>query len=150
MTSLHVVVSPYTKVEETPALPAVHDILAHGTGLDALQQVNTPSTSTVSILAAFTYPLSLVTGIRQGLPLQVLSKPFLLTASGSGFINVAVRLVQSFFFSASLVHLSNSISRYYQSQLTSQLFLILSLTQFHIPYYAGRTLPNFTALNVLP
>lgn len=98
------------------------------------------------LLAAFTYPLSLVTGIRQGLPLQVLSKPFLLTASGSGFINVAVRLVQSFFFSASLVHLSNSISRYYQSQLTSQLFLILSLTQFHIPYYAGRTLPNFTAL----
>lgn len=85
------------------------------------------------LLAAFTYPLSLVTGIRQGLPLQVL-----------------IRLVQSFFFSASLVHLSNSISRYYQSQLTSQLFLILSLTQFHIPYYAGRTLPNFTALNVLP
>lgn len=48
MTSLHVVVSPYTKVEETPALHAVHDILAHGIGLDALQQVNTPSTSTVS------------------------------------------------------------------------------------------------------
>lgn len=35
------------------------------------------------LLAAFTYPLSLVTEVRQGLPLQVLSKPFLLTAFGS-------------------------------------------------------------------
>ncbi|OWZ79285.1 alpha-1,6-mannosyltransferase [Cryptococcus neoformans Bt85] len=137
MTSLHVVVSPYTKVEETPALHAVHDILAHGIGLDALQQYDhivypgpvARSMIPNLLLAAFTYPLSLVTEVRQGLPLQVL-----------------IRLIQSFFFSASLVHLSNSISLYYQSQLTSQLFLILSLTQFHIPYYAGRTLPNFTAL----
>lgn len=81
------------------------------------------------LLAAFTYPLSLVMGVRQGLPLQVL-----------------IRLVQTVFFSAGLAHLSSSISRYYRSQLTSRLFLILSTTQFHIPYYAGRTLPNFMAL----
>lgn len=31
------------------------------------------------LLTAFTYPLSLVTGVRQGLPLQVLSEPFTLS-----------------------------------------------------------------------
>ena len=25
-------------------------------------------------------------------------------------------------------------------------YLVLSLSQFHIPYYAGRTMPNFLAL----
>ncbi|XAO26525.1 hypothetical protein I312_105362 [Cryptococcus bacillisporus CA1280] len=37
VTSLHVFISPYTKVEETPALHAVHDILAHGISSNALQ-----------------------------------------------------------------------------------------------------------------
>lgn len=137
VTSLHVFISPYTKVEETPALHAVHDILAHGISSNALQHYDhivypgpvARSMIPNLLLAAFTYPLSLVMGVRQGLPLQVL-----------------IRLVQTVFFSAGLAHLSSSISRYYRSQLTSRLFLILSTTQFHIPYYAGRTLPNFMAL----
>lgn len=48
VTFLHVFISPYTKVEETPALHAVHDILAHGISSNALQHVNTPSAGTTS------------------------------------------------------------------------------------------------------
>lgn len=48
VTSLHVFISPYTKVEETPALHAVHDILTHGISSNALQHVNTPSAGTAS------------------------------------------------------------------------------------------------------
>ncbi|KAK4686684.1 hypothetical protein P7C73_g3445, partial [Tremellales sp. Uapishka_1] len=43
------------------------------------------------------------------------------------------------------VHLSRTIRARYAGP-TRAFFLVLSLTQFHIPYYAGRTLPNFMAL----
>ena len=32
------------------------------------------------------------------------------------------------------------------SPLTAKAFIVLSLTQFHVPFYAGRFLPNFMAL----
>jgi len=39
LTAAHVFYAPYTKVEETPALHAVHDILTYGIGRSALQKV---------------------------------------------------------------------------------------------------------------
>ena len=39
VTFAHVLWSPYTKVEETPALHAVHDMLAYGVSASALQKV---------------------------------------------------------------------------------------------------------------
>lgn len=40
VTTAHVLYAPYTKVEETPALHAVHDILAYGVTPSALQRVS--------------------------------------------------------------------------------------------------------------
>jgi hypothetical protein len=40
VTFYHVFFSPYTKVEETPALHAVHDILTHGISREALDNVS--------------------------------------------------------------------------------------------------------------
>ena len=41
-------------------------------------------------------------------------------------------------------HLTLTLHR--QSPKTAMAFSLLSVTQFHVPYYAGRTLPNFLAL----
>jgi alpha-1,6-mannosyltransferase len=39
---MHVIVSPYTKVEESFNLHATHDILMYGVGLDGLRKVRLP------------------------------------------------------------------------------------------------------------
>jgi hypothetical protein len=56
-----------------------------------------------------------------------------------------VRLVLAALFSASLHHLCRSISFRFGAQV-KWWFLIFTLSSFHIPYYAGRTIPNFMAL----
>ncbi|ODN76052.1 hypothetical protein L202_05997 [Cryptococcus amylolentus CBS 6039] len=135
VTALHVLLAPHTKVEETPGLHAVHDLLKYGVNqIDKYDHVTYPGPVARSmipsiILSAAAYPLSLLTGIDEGPHLQIL-----------------IRLVQSAMFSAAVVHLSRSIGMYYKSPLTSRLFLLFSMTQFHVPFYAGRTLPNFMAL----
>lgn len=56
-----------------------------------------------------------------------------------------VRLTLALVFSLSLIHLTHSLTARYNAA-TARWFVVLTLVQFHIPYYAGRTLPNFTAL----
>ena len=45
----------------------------------------------------------------------------------------------------SFAHLITSIHKTFPP-LSAKMFVLVSMTQFHIPYYAGRTLPNFLAL----
>ena len=47
-------------------------------------------------------------------------------------------------FAASLSHMAPTLHR--SSPLSAKAFLIFSLSQFHVPFYAGRFLPNFLAL----
>lgn len=42
-------------------------------------------------------------------------------------------------------HLATTVQQKYGTAVRSW-FILLSLSQFHIPYYAGRTLPNFMAM----
>lgn len=60
-------------------------------------------------------------------------------------LTIPARLVIATFFSFSFAHLTRSIELAF-SPSTSIWFVLLSLSQFHVPYYAGRTLPNFLAL----
>lgn len=57
----------------------------------------------------------------------------------------AVRLLLASFHAISFCHLGSTVQRRYGTA-TRSWFILLSLSQFHIPYYAGRTLPNFMAM----
>lgn len=59
--------------------------------------------------------------------------------------DVPVRIVLATIFSVCFAQLAKSL-RYRYGAGVRIWFIILSLTGFHIPYYAGRTLPNFMAL----
>lgn len=57
----------------------------------------------------------------------------------------AVRLVLASFHAVSFTYLATTVQQKYGTAVRSW-FILLSLSQFHIPYYAGRTLPNFMAM----
>jgi alpha-1,6-mannosyltransferase len=53
--------------------------------------------------------------------------------------------VLAFASAISLVFVARQLAHLY-GRMTAKMFLLLSITQFHLLYYAGRTLPNFLAL----
>lgn len=56
-----------------------------------------------------------------------------------------VRLTLVLTFALAFTHLARTLQRQFTTT-TADFFVALTLVQFHIPYYAGRTLPNFAAL----
>lgn len=58
-----------------------------------------------------------------------------------------VRLTLSSINGISLILLRRAVSRHY-GRLTGLMYTLLSITQFHIPFWMGRTLPNMFALPI--
>ncbi|KAI3405469.1 ECM39 [Candida oxycetoniae] len=148
----HLVISPYTKVEESFNIQAVHDILNYGFySSEELMNYDhqqfpgvVPRTFVGSlVLAAIAKPIIVISSIfgvnlLQGsqLSLQSLVRGIL------GLINVLM-----------LMRLRDSVNRItYRDKkslrkgLIGFWFSVLLLCQFHLVYYASRTLPNFMAL----
>jgi hypothetical protein len=80
--------------------------------------------------------------IRNKLGIQIISRSCLGRPQSA---DIPVRLVLSSVFSLSFAQLAKAL-RYRYGSAVRIWFILLSLTQFHVPYYAGRTLPNFMAL----
>ncbi|WWC58720.1 uncharacterized protein I303_101264 [Kwoniella dejecticola CBS 10117] len=140
VTFAHVFLSPYTKVEESFTLHAVHDVLAYG--LD---------TSKLSNWDHITFPGAVPRSFLPPLILGLISYPVSTLGVAIGVIRtkidvqIAIRLVLASIFSHSFNHLAKTLRARFGPSVRVW-FTLLSLTGFHIPYYAGRTLPNFMAL----
>ncbi|WWC66278.1 uncharacterized protein I206_100179 [Kwoniella pini CBS 10737] len=140
VTLSHVLLSPYTKVEESFTLHAVHDVLTYGLDISKLphwDHITFPGAVPRSflppiILGLLSYPASTL-GIITGLIRTKVD------------VQIAIRLVLASIFSHTFNHLAKTLRGRYGPSIRIW-FTILSLTSFHIPYYAGRTLPNFMAL----
>ncbi|WVQ85565.1 hypothetical protein IAT38_007731 [Cryptococcus sp. DSM 104549] len=140
VTGTHVLLSPYTKVEESFTLHAVHDVLAYGFGPQNLKlwdHVTFPGAVPRSflppiLLGLLSYPLS-TAGVALGVVTSKLD------------VQLVVRLTLASVFSLSFNHLGRTLGRKYGPSAWAW-YAILGLGSFHIPYYAGRTLPNFMAL----
>ncbi|WWC86248.1 uncharacterized protein L201_001121 [Kwoniella dendrophila CBS 6074] len=140
VTFLHVFLSPYTKVEESFTLHAVHDVLAYG-----FDKANLPNWDHITFPGAV--PRSFLPPILLGL----ISYPVCAISVALGWIStkvdvqIAIRLVLASIFSYSFNHLAQTLRARFGPCIRVW-FTIVSLTSFHIPYYASRTLPNFMAL----
>ncbi|KAG9126543.1 dolichyl-P-Man:Man(7)GlcNAc(2)-PP-dolichol alpha-1,6-mannosyltransferase [Ceratobasidium sp. 392] len=136
----HVFIAPYTKVEESFNLHATHDVLAYGVSPSALPFYDhfvfpgvVPRTFIGSvILAGASYiPLRVTTAlglIHSKVEIQILIRLVLATANAAGLVCVRIAVQKRFGTS------------------TSALFVVLTCTQFHLPFWIGRTLPNMFAL----
>ncbi|TCD62400.1 dolichyl-P-Man:Man(7)GlcNAc(2)-PP-dolichol alpha-1,6-mannosyltransferase [Steccherinum ochraceum] len=136
----HVFLAPFTKVEESFSLHATHDVLMYGVLPGALPNYD-----------HFTFPGAVPRTFIGSLLLAWISTPVLYLASIAGFeaskvdVQVTVRLVLATFNAISCCLLRRAVARRFGSS-TSVFFTLLSCTQFHVPFWMGRTIPNMFAL----
>lgn len=131
----HVLLCPFTKVEESFNLQACHDILIHGRDLDAYDHLEFPGVVPrtflgPAVISAFSYPILL---IAQWL-------------NASKFVGqIIVRSVLGALVVQALSQFRLSIkSKFGYSTWLWHLWITAS--QFHLMFYASRTLPNILAL----
>ncbi|KIW03983.1 uncharacterized protein PV09_04814 [Verruconis gallopava] len=137
---LHLSYAPFTKVEESFNIQATHDILASGISWNQTGEflranydhVEFPGSVPRTFVGAVV--LSLLTGIPQ-----------LLGAATAGLdAQVLVRGVLGIVNAFSLISFRNAVSQTFGSTAATW-YMILQTSQFHLMYYASRTLPNIFA-----
>ncbi|KAG1841030.1 glycosyltransferase family 22 protein [Suillus subalutaceus] len=136
----HVLLAPYTKVEESFNLHATHDVLMYGVGRDNLYKFDhnifpgaVPRTFIGSILLAWlTSPVAYVASqwglLSTKLDLQIAVRLVLATLNATGFMLIRRAVCRRF------------------GRPTGLMYVLLTCSQFHLPFWMGRTLPNMFAL----
>ncbi|KAG0209718.1 dolichyl-P-Man:Man(7)GlcNAc(2)-PP-dolichol alpha-1,6-mannosyltransferase [Mortierella sp. GBA30] len=143
---LHILIAPFTKVEESFNLQATHDILTLGVSRESVQQYDHLEFPGV-VPRTFAGPLLLA---ASSWPIMALVRLFV---PGSGLPKgllgqVIVRAVLGVFTFVGWHQLSRGI-RHQFGRTVSLLFMVVSAVQFHWLFYAGRTLPNTFALAIV-
>jgi alpha-1,6-mannosyltransferase len=143
---LHLYLCPFTKVEESFNMQAGYD-LQHLNFLSELKDFDHLEFSGVvprTFLGALVMTL-------MSYPVQILNETFLPLVGNVPFLpssvyrlSLGVMVWLSFCYFRRGIHISNKFS-----SRTGAIFSVLLAMQFHIPYYASRTLPNTFALAIV-
>ncbi|KAI0394817.1 glycosyltransferase family 22 protein [Xylariaceae sp. FL0594] len=137
---LHLLVAPYTKVEESFNIQATHDILAY----------NTPSRNVYEYLSShydhFDFPGAVPRTFLGPVILAGLSQP-LVALVGFQHAQLIVRAVLGLINSAAILVFKSSLERAY-GKLTARWYALLQASQFHVIFYASRPLPNMFAFGL--
>ncbi|KAI3384792.1 hypothetical protein SNEBB_006599 [Seison nebaliae] len=124
---IYVILIPFNKVEESFNIQATHDLLFHKTNLTNYDHLEYSGV----VPRTFLGPI-------------VLSIPFnfflsFLPNIDKIFILISIRILLSFIICRTTIKFLNAIT---SDNETKILFLLLTISQFHINFYASRTLPN--------
>ncbi|WFD06837.1 dolichyl-P-Man:Man7GlcNAc2-PP-dolichol alpha-1,6-mannosyltransferase [Malassezia vespertilionis] len=132
---LHVVHAPFTKVEESFSLQAVHDILTYGIApesIAAYDHIAFPG----AVPRSFLGPL-LLAGLTA--PLLGASKALGIVLDASQ-VQLAVRIVLALATWAALIFFCTCV--FPRHALAQRYFYLLCAAQFHLTFWTGRTTPN--------
>ncbi|KAH9928344.1 Alg9-like mannosyltransferase family-domain-containing protein [Fomitopsis serialis] len=129
---LHALLAPYTKVEESFSLHATHDVLMYGYDHRVFPGA-VPRTFIGNALLAWMTSAVAYLASPQGMFTQ------------KADVQVLVRLVLATVNAIALCLLRRAVSRRF-GRLVSWAFVALTISQFHLPFWMGRTLPNMFAL----
>lgn len=131
----YVICCPFTKVEESFNMQAIHDILQFGMQLSNYDHLEFPGVVPRTflgslIIALLSYPVHIL--------LEYFSVPIL-------YNQVACRCILGLISCISIAHFRNGVAFRF-GERASQLTGLLLVFQFHICFYVSRTLPNVLAL----
>jgi len=131
----YVVVCPYTKVEESFNMQALHDITQFGTNLNYYDHLEFPGVVPRTFLGSL-----LIAGLSY--PANILFEHFDVPVL---YNQVLCRSVLGLVSCLSVAHFRDGVTAKFGAR-ASQLTGILLACQFHICFYMSRTLPNVFAL----
>jgi alpha-1,6-mannosyltransferase len=134
---VHLAVAPYSKVEESFNLQATHDVLVYGMPVSNVQAKLTASYD------HFVFPGPVPRTFVGPVLLAGVSQPIIALA-GFRHAQFIVRGVLGLVNAGALVLFANNVRRAFGSG-TARWFLLLQASQFHLLFYASRTLPNMFA-----
>ncbi|XP_071033742.1 dol-P-Man:Man(7)GlcNAc(2)-PP-Dol alpha-1,6-mannosyltransferase [Parasteatoda tepidariorum] len=131
----HLFICPYTKVEESFNMQAIHDLLYHGPDISKYDHLEFPGV----VPRTFLGPIVVA----------MLSSPVLFLVNIIGlnkfFMQYVVRLVLGSLVFIAFQKFKSSVKHQFGSVVSSWL-LIITLSQFHFLFYMTRPLPNTFAL----
>jgi len=141
--------APFTKVEESFNIQAVHDVLKYGVPWDRVLSLDLDHglnplydhvTFTGPVPRTFTGALALAGASR---PLTWLNEAFELGVNSQ----TTVRAVLGLFNACCLIYFRNGVAKAFGKN-AARWYALFQASQFHVMYYASRTLPNFFAFGL--
>ncbi|GAA5961422.1 hypothetical protein JCM21900_004908 [Sporobolomyces salmonicolor] len=135
----HVLLAPYTKVEESFTLHAARDLLLRGVTGEALSQYDHVEFAG-AVPRSFVGP-ALLAGLAY--PFVWAGRQLGLLATGLE-VQILLRLTLTLISTLSLVFLSRRVRAAFGPKV-GRYFLLISASQFHVPFWMGRTVPNMIA-----
>lgn len=135
---LHLFIAPYTKVEESFNIQAIHDILAYGVPL---------SNSSASIAAKYDhvdFPGAVPRTFVGPLLLAGGAMPCASFLSSPDQLQLLVRAILGLINAGALWSLKYAVETAYGTA-AGRWYILLQASQFHVMFYASRTLPNMLA-----
>lgn len=137
---IHILVAPYTKVEESFNIQATHDIINYGTPTSSVSQ------KLRHHYDHFTFP-GAVPRTFVGAVLLAGTSQSIVALTGPAYAQLVVRTVLGLFNAACLLHFKRNVGKAFGKGV-ERWYVLLQASQFHVLYYAGRTLPNMFAFGL--
>ncbi|KAM0340984.1 hypothetical protein ACHAPU_010216 [Fusarium lateritium] len=136
----HLLVSPYTKVEESFNIQAAHDILIYGTPTSDIHERLSHAYD------HFTFPGAVPRTFLGAALLAGLGQP-IIAVIGFQHAQLVVRGLLGIANVAALLTFMHSLKRAYGPGVSAW-WVVFMASQFHINYYLSRTLPNMYAFGL--
>jgi len=136
---VHLIVAPYTKVEESFNIQAAHDFITYSSRSGGLS-------GNLKFFDHVDYPGAVPRTFVGAFSLALISNP-IIACTGPEYAQFVVRLVLATFNAYALFRFKDALAKAYGNDV-GRWYTLFQVSQFHVMFYASRTLPNMFAFGL--